>query len=81
MASAAFLEGKQAARDGKARGANPYTIGQTKSGVTKLSEEGIEWDNGWVDGQPPRVASAQEMAAYATVDVSRFRRRPNEYCQ
>lgn len=79
MPSISFEQGKQAAREGQGRSANPHIIGTTKLGAPRLSEEGVEWERGWIEGQPRRLASKKEMEAAAELDVSRFRRRSNRY--
>lgn len=72
-----FQVGRQAKLDGKAATDNPFITGYTKLGSPKLSDEGIEWEAGY--NSIGRVASKAEMNEAAKVDVSRFRRRSNNY--
>ena len=76
--SNAFEAGKQASLEGKSISDNPHTCGLTKLGSIKLTEEGIEWEAGFKAAMPARVASEAEMKAARSVDVSRFRRKPNK---
>lgn len=57
----AFLEGKQAAAQGKSVNDNPYFTGEfTKLGTPKLSEDGHKWREGF--SSIGRRATAQEVA-------------------
>jgi hypothetical protein len=79
--SEAFLAGKRAFLEGKTENDNPHIIGQTKLGNNRLTEEGIDWHDGFTSAKPARVCSAAENAAAASLDVSRFRRKSNRYYQ
>lgn len=74
----AFIEGKQAAAQGKQLSDNPYVIGHTKLGSPKLSDDGVRWENGFLS--IGRRASEKEVRdANELTDVSRFRKKPNRY--
>jgi hypothetical protein len=73
-----FEAGKQAALNGKSLSDNPHTCGFTKLGSVKLTEEGIEWQNGF-NSTVCRVASQKETQAARSVDVSRFKRKSNRH--
>ena len=73
-----FEAGKRAALEGKSLQDNPHTCGFTKLGNMKLTEEGIEWENGFRSATK-RIASKEEIQAAANVDISRFRRKSNRY--
>lgn len=74
----AFLEGKQAAAQGKSVDDNPYFTGEfTKLGTPRLSEDGHAWREGF--GSIGRRATAKEVANAEELDVSRFRRKSNRY--
>ena len=75
----AYEFGKQAFAEGKSLHDNPYTCGLTKLGNVKLTEEGIEWERGFLTAKPLRQASKEELLAANRVDVSRFRRKPNRF--
>lgn len=70
-----FEAGRAARLAGKAVTDNPHVVGHTKLGAPKLSDEGVEWERGF--SSVGRVAGAAEVAAAASVDVRRFRRKPN----
>ena len=76
--SPAFEAGIEACKSGKTENDNPFIIGKTKLGNNKLSEDGIEWLNGFVSAIK-RVATQKEMQVAAQYDVSRFRRKSNRY--
>ena len=57
-----YEAGKQAALNNKTLSDNPHTDGFTKLGNVKLTEAGIEWEAGFKDTMPMRVASKEEMA-------------------
>jgi len=71
--------------DGKTLDQNPFWNGEfTKLGNRKIGEEGDarEWQNGWEARQQkvnPRIASKEEIAEAAKVDISRFRRKSNRH--
>lgn len=79
MASKQFMQGKTAAREGRELSANPYITGVTTLGAPRLSEDGVEWANGWNDGQPARRATKKELADAASLDIAQFRRKPNRF--
>jgi len=72
-----FEAGKKAKLEGKFAKDNPYIIGYTKLGNPKLSEEGLEWERGFYS--IGRIASKKEMENAAQYDVSRFKRKSNNY--
>lgn len=72
-----FEAGKIAKAAGKTSTDNPYIVGYTKLGSPKLSEDGVEWQNGF--GSVGRECSKKEMDAARELDVSRFRRKSNRY--
>jgi hypothetical protein len=72
-----YEAGRKARLEGKTASDNPYVIGITKLGNPKLSEAGVEWDRGF--NSIGRVAGKAEVDAARTVEVSRFRRKPNRY--
>lgn len=76
-----YEAGRAAFLSGKALSDNPYICGQTARGNPKFSDfdAGCAWEDGYRSAQPARQASPQEIAAAASVDVSRFRRRPNRF--
>lgn len=78
MASKAFEQGASAAIAGLSHSDNPYVVGYTKLGNPKLSEDGVEWQTGF-NYAIPRIASAKEVKAARSVDVSRFKRKFNRY--
>lgn len=66
--------------DGKMLDQNPFWNGEfTKFGNRRLSEEGIEWENGFRSRIPPRKCTDKEIREAAKVDVTRFRRKSNRY--
>lgn len=73
MNNPAFLEGKQAASNGKTLSDNPHVIGLTKLGAPRLSEDGIEWQAGFADF--PRPSTAKEIADAARMSIHQFGRR------
>lgn len=75
----AFLAGRQAQRDGLTLDRNPYIIGKTKLGNNRLSEEGVEWENGFRSAMPARILSAKELADARKYDLSPYRRKSNRY--
>lgn len=76
-----FEAGKQAFLSGLTQNDNPYICGLTKLGNPKFSDQeaGADWERGFISAKPERVASAKEIAAARSVDVSRFRRKSNRY--
>ncbi len=66
-------EGREAFAVGKSLSDNPYVVGFTKLGSPKLSEDGIEWEQGYAS--VGRAASRHEIEAAATVNVSQFGKR------
>ena len=73
-----YEAGKKAALEGKTLADNPPTCGFTKLGNIKLTEEGVEWQNGF-NSTISRVASQKEMTAARSVDISKFKRKSNNY--
>jgi hypothetical protein len=73
----AIEAGKQAFFNGLTLADNPHTCGVTKLGNVKLTEEGVDWERGYLSVKPARIASAKEMADSRKLDVSRFRRKSN----
>jgi len=68
----AFLEGKQAAAQGKRPEDNPYFTGEfTKLGTPKLSDDGHAWREGFAS--VGRRATPKEVADAAAMHVG-FRR-------
>ena len=57
-----FEAGKQAALSGKSLSDNPFTCGFTKLGNVKLTEEGVDWQNGF-NSATVRTATKAEWAA------------------
>lgn len=74
-----FEAGKQAFFEGKSLADNPYTNGFTKLGNIKLTEEGLEWERGFFSVKPARIPSAKEIADSCKLDISRFKRKSNNY--
>lgn len=72
-----FQSGKQAKIEGKTLQDNPHIIGFTKLGSPKLSDEGIEWEQGF--SSVGRIAGKAEVQSASQVNVSRFRRKSNRY--
>lgn len=73
-----YNEGRAAALSGKSLSDNPYFTGEfTKLGTPKLSEQGYEWADGF--GSVFRECSTKEQADAANLDVSKFRRKSNQY--
>lgn len=73
-----FLEGKQAAAQGKTLDDNPYQIGTTKLGAPKYSEQGENWIRGFAS--IGRRASAKEAEdARRFTDLSQFKRKSNRH--
>lgn len=75
--STSYEMGKAAKIAGKTANDNPYIIGYTKLGSIKLSENGISWEQGF--NSIGRIASKQEIEAARKVDISRFKRKSNNY--
>jgi hypothetical protein len=75
--STSYENGKQARIEGKKSTDNPFIIGYTKLGSPKLSDEGIEWEQGF--NSIGRIADKKEVQAANSVEVSRFRRKANRY--
>jgi len=73
-----FEAGKQAFLSGKSQSDNPHTCGFTKLGAVKLTEEGIDWDRGFVS-MIKHIPTQKEIQASRSVDLSRFRRKSNRY--
>lgn len=70
----AFLEGKQAAAQGKSIADNPYFTGEfTKLGAPKFSEDGYAWRDGF--RSIGRRATPKEVADAAALDIRNFGRR------
>jgi hypothetical protein len=74
-----FKAGRLAYHGGKSETDNPHIIGRTKLGNLKLSDKGHDWLSGYTSAKPARVPSRKELAAAASVDVRRFRRKSNRY--
>jgi hypothetical protein len=74
-----FQVGFAAGKSGAPSTSNPFIAGTTKLGAPKFSDfdEGSAWAAGWQSAQPARVAGKAELAAAASVEVSRFRRKAN----
>lgn len=65
--------------DGKTINDNPYWNGEfTKLGARRLSDDAREWENGF-NARNSRVATEKEMRDAAKLDISRFRRKSNNY--
>ena len=58
-----FEAGKQAALSGKSLSDNPHTCGFTKLGAVKLTEEGVDWQNGFNSATVRTVTKAEWAAA------------------
>lgn len=65
--------------DGKTITDNPYWNGEfTKLGARRLSDDARDWENGF-NSRNLRIVSQKEINAAAKVDISRFRRKANNY--
>ena len=56
-----FEAGKQAFFNGLTLADNPHICGVTKLGNVKLTEEGVNWERGYLSVKPARIASAKEI--------------------